>query len=1259
MYVARAADRALLAAIVENERFPYIMAPRQSGKSSLVWATIERLRQGDYGVVPAFVDLSTLVGSMATASLLFKAVAEVVASELDVPSPDGPALSQLDLFRFMKGLVAKHLPNRVVIFLDEADALLGEEARVRDAFFSNVRSFFNARTAQEPSLRNLQFVLVGAARVEDLVSSKAISPFNVGIHVKLDNLSRDDISLMLHHFDNVGTPTSPNVADEIHRFTGGAVYLVQLVLEELWKRSQWYPEAPVSGDHVRRVVEHIVSTAGSDLHFTHIRDSITGDPALTAAFIAYAAGERPKEALMDLLRMLGPCDEHHVFRNEIYARVFGAGGSVALLRDAGFRPVIVPALAEFLRQAKVEQWDALALGFDESDFRYFLRHGWESERVFILGVKRAALEGIAECSSLRRLGIYKLGIGEEGARALAALTALTELNLAGNSIGEEGTRPLAALTALTELNLAGNNIGEEGTRALAALTALTELNLASNNIGEAGARALATLTGLTSLDLSYNSIGDDGARALSSLTGLTSLDLSYNSIGDDGARALSSLTGLTSLDLSYNSIGDDGALVLLDAWASHETIGRLGLQHNNITILPQEILDDGDAQAIIAAYRRYQSSRATPLNEAKLSVVGNEAVGKTSLIRYLTKGQPRDPDEKKTPGIAHERIETQTWSPNDDAPSLNIWDFGGQEIMHETHKFFLTERSIYLLVLEDRREDDTSIYKWLRTITNRVGDSPIIVVINKCDDMLPKLLLDETSIEREWPNVVGFVRTSCNAGPAAAKSIGNLKAKILETFDDPRLAHVRDPLPSPWRRVKDSISASAKESKVLSHRDFTRLCELAEGDEAITDENEQRALLQLLHNLGAIIAYGMSRDAPSALQNVRLLDPNWLTGAIYKVLTAGLVVHQGGVFRREQLAELLDPKVYPVERWEFILSMMQHEGMALCFLLPGTSNEYLVPEALPKNEPKYDNWPADSLRFRFDYEFLPSGLIPRFIVEAHARLTNTRWRQGAVLEAGGCLVLVKGDIERRRIDVQVDGAKRQRQVALGIVIAEIERVNRLNPESKPITKVPLPDNPQIAVSYEHLLNLEDLKGPDFEYIPEGTSTGYRVGDLLDGVRSQRISPRTKPPSAVKAEPFDDSTAEQLRALQRAYMGPWGWKVFWLAAFTLLPLFFKFKSYDLELSMATVFYGAYHFLGILCWANVRQLTHQPDLFTAEERKHEVTKVAKTHKWTTYLGHFVLGLLALTGVAVATIAYGDTKLHAPLPEFVYNFLGVPQR
>ncbi len=123
-------------------------------------------------------------------------------------------------------------------------------------------------------------------------------------------------------------------------------------------------------------------------------------------------------------------------------------------------------------------------------------------------------------------------------------------------------------------------------------------------------------------------------------------------------------------------------------------------------------------------------------------------MGKTSRVRYLIHGMPGAPDEPRTRGVPiEERIQTETWSPADPhGPLLNVWDFGGQEIMHGTHRFFLTRRSLYLLVLEDRREDDGSVYQRLRTIRNRAEDSPVIVGINQADEQWPRLQLPEQSL---------------------------------------------------------------------------------------------------------------------------------------------------------------------------------------------------------------------------------------------------------------------------------------------------------------------------------------------------------------------------------------------------------------------------------------------------------------------------------------------------------------------------------
>ncbi len=703
-------------------------------------------------------------------------------------------------------------------------------------------------------------------------------------------------------------------------------------------------------------------------------------------------------------------------------------------------------------------------------------------------------------------------------------------------------------------------LGADGARTLAALTSLTALNLTSNSIGDDGVRALTALMRLTSLNLAANSIGDDGARTLSALTSLTALNLGSNGIGADGARALAALTNLTSLDLYNNDIGAGGARSLMEAWVDAPTADRLkylDLRANGdlTTLLPEEVINSTDAQAILAAYRRYrdgqQQQTLEPLNEAKLLVVGNEAVGKTSLIRYLVDGTPRNPNEPKTPGAAiREKIETKDWKADGSAVTLHVWDFGGQEIMHGTHRFFLTERSIYLLVLEARREDDRSVYDWLKTINNRGGDSPVIVVVNKSDLKDHALRLDETGLKKEYPGIMAFVRTSCDPGPDAAASIAVLRQLIAQTLaTDTRLKHVRDPIPDSWLRVKQAVAELARQERVLKLRDFERFCEQpVEGaaknnSDLITDEAEQRALLRLLNDLGAVVAHGLERDAHAVRREITLLDPNWLTGAIYTLLNSPKVRDQGGEFGRDQLPELLDPGLYPSQWYEFILDMMQDDDIGLCFKLPGVrgrGERYLIPEALPSNEPEYGAWPAESLKFRIQYEFLPPGLMPRFIVQAHRNLTRnpTRWRTGVVLGAADCQILVRADRDRRRMEIAVAGPATRQRSALNVVLDDLDEVHARNPGTEPRPVVPLPEEPDKAVSYEHLLKLEARYGLDHEFDPEDAERPYTVRELLEGVRRdrssfrdegdppKRFSPREPgPTAAARTEPAATDTRQ--------------------------------------------------------------------------------------------------------------------------------------
>ena len=794
-------------------------------------------------------------------------------------------------------------------------------------------------------------------------------------------------------------------------------------------------------------------------------------------------------------------------------------------------------------------------------------------------------KALAALGNLTSLDLSGNAIGPEGAKALAALGNLTSLDLSGDGIGSDGAKALAALDKLTSLNLWGNEIGSEGAKALTALGNLTSLDLSSNEIGPEGAKALAVLGSLTSLDLSANRIGPEGAKALATLDSLTLLNLSFNEIGSDDAKSLAVLSNLSSLNLQDNEIGPDGARAILEAWSRRSDsvrFRRLDLRGAGdlSELLPEEVLSNyDDPEAILAAYRRFTEGRRKTLNEAKLLVVGKESVGKTSLLRYLINNEPRNPAEQKTAGVkTHDRIEVQRWKPGAEDIRLNVWDFGGQEIYYETHRFFLTARSLYLLVLSDREEDDQSIFHWLKAIKNRAAGSPILVVINKSDEGKPPgLRPDETSLCADHPEIIGFLRTSCDDNDFSRDSIQSLRERIVEVIvNDKRMKHVRDFFPVSWLRVKHEVADLAARRAWLSLPDFHALCAAGEREEDnVTDEDERRSLLRLLNDLGAIVAHGLDASARAVQREITLLDPNWLTRAIYTILTRADCAELQGEFTENQVAGWLDPAVYPRERHEFILDMMRDEEVGLCFPLPNKTGRYLVPEALGPSAPYLGEWPDDSLQFRYRYELLPRGMIPRFIVHAHRLLIDppTRWRTGAVFQVQDCPILVEADLERRQVDIRVKGPVHRRRTALGVIIDHLEAIHALNAAARPRALVPLPDQPECHEEYDFLLTLEDEEGSGYRHRPTGSKRSYTVAELLDGVRqkgsyAQRDDnrpPELSDPSRLPELPEPPSTTKFWTRILKS----WNALAFAVAAFavSLFLLIYSIESPELRFLIA--------------------------------------------------------------------------------------------
>jgi internalin A len=471
---------------------------------------------------------------------------------------------------------------------------------------------------------------------------------------------------------------------------------------------------------------------------------------------------------------------------------------------------------------------------------------------------------------------------------------------------------IAQLVNLQSLGLSRNQISVIPD-AIAQLVNLQRLVIWSNQISVIP-DSIAQLVNLQSLGLNDNQISVI-PDSIAQLVNLQSLHLSFNQISVI-PDSIAQLVNLQSLDLRFNQIS-----AIPDALAQLVNLKRLFLGNNPIANIPPEIIrkgwgehewDDGEPQAIFAYLKataepfiRFFSQGQSPgfvpvkrpLNELKVLLVGEGDVGKTSLFKRLT-GQPFDAAERKTPGI---NIQPWHLTQGDQSIRLNLWDFGGQKVMHNTHQFFLTKRSLYLLVLDNRKnEAQNRIEYWLKLIETYGGNSPVIIIGN-CNDENP-LNLKERTLKKKYPQIKQVIATSC----VTSEGIDELRQIIADQIDD--IPHVRDLLPAAWFDLKAQLEAMRSDSDFISYEAYQTLCTAAD----ITTEIDQKTLIGFLHDLGVVLNYQYT-DNYTWLNETNVLNPEWVTSGVYDILNNhDLMVKQKGILPLPSLGHVLkQPERYP------------------------------------------------------------------------------------------------------------------------------------------------------------------------------------------------------------------------------------------------------------------------------------------------------------------------------------------------------------
>jgi len=465
---------------------------------------------------------------------------------------------------------------------------------------------------------------------------------------------------------------------------------------------------------------------------------------------------------------------------------------------------------------------------------------------------------------------------------------------------------------------------------------------------------------------------------------------------------------LNYLDLSYNQIADISSLIGL------KDLIRLHLKNNKITRLPDELVelgmkikweDDNEGGIILEgnpletppieiikqgtiAVRNYfeeLKKESVHLLHAKLLIVGNGEVGKTTLMKKLQDNQfnVEIGKEPSTHGINIVPWELTCRFKQNSAETvkINFWDFGGQDIYHATHQFFLTKRSLYLFVWEARKEEESRSFDyWLNIIKLLSANSPVILVMNKYD--LRSKLIDEASFKEKFTNIVSFLQVSCVTG----KGIPELTEQIRSSLGN--MHHLQDKLPKVWLNIREHLKKEKKD--YISLDDYFAICKTY-------NLNEERAeyLSSYLHDLGVILHYRHDK----LLENTVILNPEWATEAVYKLIDTRQILENKGRFKFDDLKTYWDKTRFPRHKHAELVRLM--EKFELCFPITG-SDIHIVPELLPAERPGIEfrvyKQPGN-LHFRYRYDFMPEGIITRFISRMYYLIKDDHFWKNGVLSA--------------------------------------------------------------------------------------------------------------------------------------------------------------------------------------------------------------------------------------------------------------------
>lgn len=418
----------------------------------------------------------------------------------------------------------------------------------------------------------------------------------------------------------------------------------------------------------------------------------------------------------------------------------------------------------------------------------------------------------------------------------------------------------------------------------------------------------------------------------------------------------------------------------------------------------------------------YFDMEQIPINEGKVIFLGHGDVGKSySIQRILNHDEQGDFKTSMTPGISISYFPVE-----EDGRHFNIcfWDFGGQEIMHAMHRCFLTHRTCYVVMVSNRLPDlDSQARYWLRNVESFASGSDVLLVINCWEDYPSNRDLNYSQLRTDFKNLVGYVSVSAKCDDK--QTFHSLTERIIQMAA--KLDSTGMNFPIQWYNIRQSLTKVAENGTYYINQDeYYQIC----AENGLNDPNIRIWLLEWFNDLGTCFSYHQGTDKKE-LRTYKVLNPEWLTNAIYIVILNGKNFTENGVISRSGIEYLLSNPTggtlsgvtYTSEECGYILEVMRKFTLSYSV----SKTEEFIPALCPNETPEnlYPTEYGDHLTYELEYSYLPDTVVHQLMIYCYQYLKLDRcWRRGMSIETGiglSAVVSMGGSDQLLKIDVYSDG----------------------------------------------------------------------------------------------------------------------------------------------------------------------------------------------------------------------------------------------